>query len=572
MRSARAAAGLLVEAGRWRSRHLDLSAAISAVLLITLGVAIAIGGITADTYLHRGVETSDEEPFVIQPTGDALATNADLRLFLPGELQDVAGALETSGFSYVRQPVSWAEIEPEQGTYDWSEMDQIVNELARREIEMVAVVQDAPEWSRDADTLDAVDAPPIDPSALGSFMQEFTARYGDAVPFVQVWEEPNNPAHWGGMGATPATFLPYLAAAHNGARAGNPEVQIVTPELSWRTDPLTERADLDFLEGLYGLGAEPFFDIVGIELDGGLTSPDDRRISARRHNFSRAVLVRELMVRSEDASTPVWATSLGWARSADVPESEQAEFVARALERSWVEWPWMGLLFQWSFFGAGGAAEAYAMVQPDGTATQLYRRLTDTEFQERTHLAETGFLPMDAPAVRDSGAWENQHLENRTFRTTSEVGSEVTVQFRGTGAMAIMRIGPESGNVIVEIDGEPLEGGAGESGEEWDLTWSSTEDIPVDLVSGLDYGEHTLTIRLAEEGSLTLGGIVIERQQPFVWPVVMLTAGALVSLFFGIRSIAVLIARHSGFLAREDEQYVGTNHRSALALAGRGLR
>jgi hypothetical protein len=556
LRTARIVAGWLVELGNWRRRHLDLSAALSGVMLLLLGIGLAMSGMTADTYMHRGVEPGNDEPFVIQPTGDGLATNVDLRVFLGGELPSVAEALSTGGFRFVRQPVAWGEIETEPGVYNWDAYDQVINEMSRRQIHVIAVIVDAPDWSRDPATLDVADGPPVDPSAIGSFMQEFTARYGKNVPYVQVWDQPNLATRWGGTPATPAGFLPYLAAAYNGARTGNPEVRIITPELAFRTSDNPDSADLDFLNGLYTAHADPFFDLVGIQLDGGTTSPDDRRVSERRHNFSRAILTRELMVHNGDAATPIWATSFGWARAGETSTSEQAEFVIRALERSWVEWPWMGLMFQWAFLAPGGAGAApYALVQSNGSATPLYRRLADTSFHQRaTRIAETGFVPMDADSVRSSGAWQDQHLEERTFRTTNQIGAEVTMQFRGTGITAIMRIGPESGNVEVEVDGKLVSGGAGDSGDEWDLTWPTTVDTPIELVSGLEYGEHTLTIRLSQEGAMTLGGIVVERQQPFVWPVVLLTAGSLIALFFGIRSLVMLVGRRSGYLPRPDDE------------------
>ncbi len=556
MRLARVVAGWLVEIGSWRRRHTDISAAISGLLLLALGVSLAVGGLAADTYLHRGVEQGDEEPFVVQPTGDVLATNADLRVFADGDLTAVADALVQGGFRYVRQPVAWSEIERSEGNYDWSLYDRIVEELDRRDIGMVAVIMDAPDWSRPPETLSASDGPPADPSRLGSFAQALTERYGQAVPFVQFWDQPNVADRWGGSPATAAEFLPYLAAAYNGAVAGNPEVGVDTPELASGTAGGEGKADLAFIDSLYAAGGEVFFDVVAMELDGGSTSPDDRRISASRQNISRAVLMRELMVRNGDSATPIWATSFGWARTESTSASEQAEFVIRALERSWAEWPWMGLMFQWAFLAPPGSnAEAYALVRTDGTATELYRRLADPSFQERATADETGFAPMDSPSVSYEGSWEDQHLEGRTFRTTNQTDAEMVFQFRGTGLEAVMRIGPESGNVVVEVDGEVIPGGEGESDEAWDLGYFETVDLPIDLVSGLDYGDHQLTIRLVSEGSLTLGGLIVERSQPFVWPIIMLTIGALIALFFGIRSLAMLVGRRSGHLPRaEDEE------------------
>jgi len=555
MRSARVAAGWLVEIGAWRRRHVDINAAVSGILLLVLGVSLAFGALAADTYLHRGVEQGDEEPFVVQPTGDVLAANADLRVFAGGDLSAVADALDRGGFQLVRQPVVWSEIEISEGDYDWSLYDRIVDELSRRDIRMVAVILEAPAWSRASGSLAASDGPPVDSSLVGSFLQAFTSRYGDAVPFIQFWDKPNVADRWGGSPATAAEFLPYLAAAYNGAHAGNPEVSIITPELSVSTSESEENADLAFTESLYEIDGDAFFDIVALQLDGGTTSPDDRRISPTRRNFSRAVLMRELMIRYGDTSAPIWATSFGWARGGSTSESEQAEFVIRAIERAWAEWPWMGPMFQWAFLASSGSgSEPYALVRADGTATELYRRLASAEFQERVSADETGFAPMDSPSVSyTGGAWENQHLEGRTFRTTDQIDAELTFSFRGTGVDAVMRIGPESGNVIVEVDGKVIPGGDGESGDEWDMSWFETLDLSTDLVSGLDYGEHELTIRLVSEGTLTLGGLIVERDQPFVWPIILLTVGALIAMFFGIRSMIMLVGRRSGHLPRADE-------------------
>lgn len=555
VRSARLVAGWLVEVGSWRERHVDLSSALTGMLLLILGVVLAVAGLSSDTYMHRGVEQGNEEPFVVLPTDDRLATNADLRVFADDDLTVVADALIRGGFTYVRQPVIWSDIEAEPGSYDWETYDRIVEELSRRDIGMVAVVVDAPDWSRDEGTRSAADGSPGDPSDIGSFVQALADRYGNAVQFIQVWDQPNLPSRWGGTAATASEFLPFLAAAYNGARSGNSEVRILTPELATGEAEGEQRADLDFLEQLYRVGGAPFFDIVGIQLDGGTTSPDDRRIAEGRFNFSRAVLTRELMVEMDDAETPIWATSFGWARSDETSASEQAEFVVRALDRAWVEWPWMGLMFQWAFLpAAGSGAEPYALVNPDGNATELYRRLSDDAIQERAKIGETGFVPMDAESISFEGTWEDQHLEERTFKTTTEIGAEMVSEFRGNGATAVLRLGPETGNVIVEVDGEVVAGGAGESGEEWNLYWPSTIDTTVDLVSGLEYGDHTLSLRLAEEGTLTLGGIVIERNQPFVWPVVLLTVGSLLSFFLAIRSLIMLVGRRSGYLPHVDDE------------------
>ena len=548
---AAAAAGAILAFLEWRQRHLDLSQLLSTVVLVAVGLALVASAAWTDRYLHRGVESGAERPYVVQPSGRELATNVDLRLFPPEEYGSVASALADAGFSYVRQEFSWAEIEPSRGASDWTRYDAMVEALGRQGIGVVAVIVDAPDWSVAGDIVASNSRPPADPAELSRFAQALTSRYGARVPFVQVWDRPNLASEWGGRPATGSTFLPYLAAAFTGARAGNPEVRIVTPELAMRPDVAEGLDDLAFLDSLYRAEATDFFDVVAVRLDGGDISPDDRRVGRDRVSFSRAILFRELMLRHDDGATPVWASSYGWAADEDVSREEQAEYVVRGLERAWSEWPWMGLMFQWAFVTDPGDPWAAYAIAPDGASTPLYRRLTAPDVQERAHLANTGFAPMDADAVTYQGNWEDQHLEGRTFRTTSQVGSSITFRFHGTGLIAFIRSGPQAGAFRLEIDGKVVPGGAPSNEDHWSFYVSyRTDDLPRRLVADLEDTAHVARITLVEPGELTLGGLVVERTPPFVWPVILLTVSSIVVLFLGMRSFIYLVAYRTGRLHR----------------------
>lgn len=555
MRAASATARWLLDVAEWRRLHLDLWQTMTGILLLLVGLGLASSAAMIDSYLHRGVESGNERPYVMQPTGKELATNADLRIFPEEQVPSVAEALGSGGFHYVRQPFIWSQIESTRGTYDWSAYDLLVEQLGRRDIGLIAVVSGAPDWARDPGSQGASDGPPGDPAALQAFTQALTARYAESVPFVQIWDRPNVTDRWGGEPASGATFLPVLAAGFNGAKAGNPDARVLTPELAVTSDVPAGSGDLAFLDELYRADGDAFFDVLAIQVDGGSYSPDDRRVSPDRVNQSRAILFRDLALNHGDQSTPVWATSYGWAASDEISREEQAEFVTRGMHRSWSEWPWMGLTVQWSFFSpADSAGAAYAMVLPNGSGTPLYRRLSSSAMEERAAVANTGFAPMNSRSVSYTGNWRDQPLEGRTFKTSRRVQSTATMEFQGTGVIAFIRSGPEVGRFLVAVDGEVIPGGAGVSGDEWDLSfYSATNDLPRELVSGLDDERHTITITLASPGELTLGGMVVEREPPFVWPVILMTAGAILTLFFALRSFAYLVAVRAGHLRRRED-------------------
>jgi hypothetical protein len=274
-----------------------------------------------------------------------------------------------------------------------------------------------------------------------------------------------------------------------------------------------------------------------------------------RTNMSRAVLVRELMVDYDDGATPVWATTYGWAAGQDVSRDEQAEYVVRGLQRAWSEWPWMGLMVQWAFATQADDPNAPYAIAPEGLSTPLFRRLSDPEVVRRSDLANTGFAPMDADAVAFEGNWADQHLEGRTFRTTNQVGSSMTLRFQGTGLIAFIRSGPQAGAFKVELDGNVIDGGAEENEEMWSLYYAfEANDLPRRLLSELDDTEHVVRITLMEPGELTLGGLVVERDPPFTWPVILLTVSAVLVLFLGIRSLIYLVAIRSGHIWRREDE------------------
>jgi len=550
-RLANVAAGLMLVLLEWRQRRPDLSHFLTSILLLVLGLGLVASAALTDRYLHRGVESGSEMPYVVQPSGRELATNVDLRIFTPEDLVGVAGTLGDAGFGYVRQEFSWAEIEPVQGQYDWSTYDEIVDALDRQGVQVVAVIADAPAWAIAGDLVASDRRPPSDPEDLGNFARELTSHYREKVPYVQIWDRPNLASQWGGRPATGASFLPYLAAGFTGAREGDPEVRVITPELAREPDVPEGLGDLGFLESLYRAESTDFFDIVGIRLDGGDISPDDRRVGVGRESFSRAILTRELMLRHDDGATPVWATSYGWRVDEEVSREEQAVYVVRGLERAWSEWPWMGLMFQWAFATGPDDPETAYAVAPEGSSTPLYRRLTAPDLLARADLANTGFAPMDADAVTYQGNWEDQHLQGRTFRTTNQVGSSTTLTFHGTGLIAYLRSGPQAGSFRLEVDGELIPGGAPEDETLWSYYVSyRTDDLPRRLVSGLDDTTHVARITLMEPGELTLGGFVVERDPPFVWPVILLTISSMLVLFLGLRSFIYLVAIRTGRLRR----------------------
>lgn len=529
-------------------RHPEATRLLRSALLVGLGLLLAATAAVADSRLHRGVESGAETPPVRHLTGRDLATNADLTRFAPDQLPAVAAALQANGFRYVRQSFAWSDLEPEPGVFRWERADAIVDELERRGILPVAVLHRAPGWARAPEARGAFDAPPADPAAYERFVLAFVGRYGERVPFVQLWDLPNRADHWGGRPAPVADYLGLLAIGFNAARSANPNVAVVLAELD--PDPGAGAPDdLAFLRGLYAAGAAPFFDVVAVRVDGGTRSPYDRAVRPDAPSLSRATLVRDLLADVGDVAKPIWATHYGWrvsttgATPPGINPDDQAAFGLAGIERARAEWPWMGPMFAWGLApgpSLGGDVDpGEALLRDDGAPTPLLSALGAFAAAGGTDRAPTGFLPVQARQFVYEGNWDLQHLGSETYRTTSQVGARLAVRFSGTGVNLRVRLSRQAGAVRAALDGRPLS---------LDLDSFQAADIDVPLASGLADGTHELTIELVEPGQLTIGGIVVERTIPLRWPIVLLLATGAGLALLGVRETVFAVAERSGRL------------------------
>jgi len=508
----------------------------------------------SDVYLHRGVESSAALPVVYQVSGRDLATNLDLLRFPPEQIDDVATTLQENGFRVVRQVFAWSDIQPTQNEFVWDRYDRIVEALSAHGIQIVAVLARSPEWARAPGAQDAIDAPPQEISDYANFVQQVTARYKRNVPFVQLWDKPNVAAYWGGAAATPVEYSDLLANGFNASRTGEAETRVVLAEF----DPTADGqlgADVRFLQTIYEQGRSGFFDVVAAQIDGGTLSPYDRTVNGQRMSLSRAVLFRELMVAEGDVEKPIWLTHYGWSRSSagGLTENEHADFLLAGIERARGEWPWMGLMFAWDLMQNGTSSDSapYALLNDDLTATQAFLRLSAFGTSSAAVLAGTGYVPMDSRPITYRRNWADQHLDGKLFRTTSETTASAKLRFRGTGVIAWLRHSNDTGILRATLDGGPVPGFGGDSeGSLLDLSLFQARDVWVTLASGLDDGSHELELTLETPGQLTIGGIVVARDLPLVWPVALLTVAGFLLVAAALRDVSFLAATRAGYLQR----------------------
>jgi O-antigen ligase len=556
----------------WPQRRLLLLLLLCGVLLVALAATIWV-----DNALNRGITyTPDPEPI---PWADEPQVGVNVyNLHLEPDPAAVTRTLQLArdmGAHYIRMQVPWEDIEIHgRGDFQdrrniesvgvvsaWDKYDRIVDMAHALDLELVMRIDRPPDWARPI-TLAAPffqeglekdptsTGPPDNFDDYGNFVHTLVSRYRGKVRFFQIWNEPNLKNEWNWHVPSPEGFVELLRVGSTAAREANPDAVILFPSLS-PVDGLDERApmtELEYLDEVYQLGGDAYFDIMSVQLYGLGQPPDEhryvrvpipfqgewtwRRPLDTRTDVSRVVLLREVMERHGAHDTPVWVGEFGWNSAPEsipewrrttwgepVSEAQKAAYILGMIERARNEWPWMGVMHVWTL-RHGGYQEPdpedptpyFALVQRDWTLLPAYTAL-------QTYLAQ--------PATASLGAHTWQHP------AVEATDTEWRLRFSG---QQVTLPGEFDGEVRAVLDGTPttLERTTIDGQEAW-------------RTGKLADGVHTLEIHAP--GAEPPSRFVVSREPPlplWLWSVLPLalvlglmagSAAAMPGLFNGTRAL-----------------------------------
>ena len=506
------------------SKQSRIRSSLIGSVLCALLIVIAAGAAWAvfrNQAPERGTIYGMPQEFAVGRTLQGIGVNADLTRFwdrypagssekVPADsaytIDNALLDMKRAGIGWVRQPFPWAVIEPQQGRFNWEPWDAVVAACSRQGIDVVAVLHTFPPWAKKpsggGDPFSPADAL-VD---FGRFAEELAFRYRESLEYYEIWDAPNIQSNWGDALVNPVQYMRLLREASIQIREVDSDAVIVLAGLAPTTEvgPLNLSEPL-YLQDLYAAGAAPFFDVVAAKPYGFWSGPDDRRVDGAALNFSRVILLREVMEANGDAAKPIWAVEMGWNAlppdwSGDVSvwgtdeEGLQTERTLGAIQRARKEWPWLTAIGLAAFHTSEETDDArtgFAMLDESYRPRRLYQAIAGMAGED--NVAYPGHHRSDDPAVRyDGGNW-------RVRSSAADVGEEgdrAALSFYGTRLDLKVRRGQFWGLFYVSVDGQPVNGlPRDDQGRSYLVLHDPLErEAAVTVASGLMEGFHRVEI------------------------------------------------------------------------------
>jgi len=468
--------------------------------------------------------------------------------------------IRDAGFHWIRQEFPWEDIEkPGKGQFwdykynhsTWDKYDLLVNVAREYGIEVIARIDHPPAWSRHDGRARGDFAPPDNYDDYGDFVATVVNRYRGKIRFYQLWNEPNIYPEWGEQDVNANDYVRLLKIGYIRAKAADPNAVILSAGLAQTADERAQAmSDLVFLQEMYDAGARGYFDILAAQDYGLYTGPGDRRVEYGRTNFSRPILLREIMVKNGDADKPIWAMEVGWntvppgmaAMFGRVTVSQQTRYTVQAYERARNEWPWMGGMMYWFFKRAYDTEKDqpfyyFRMLDPDFTPQPIYTAMKDYIAQAR--VVTPGFRSTSDWAMDWRGAWETQQDYRAYFGEykIGKLGDSVSFTFSGTDLDLVALQNPYGGALRVQVDDQPFDSAGAPlragSTREVEL-WLTDPEVGgrIALARDLDDGEHRVTLTVTR-APVAINGFIVQRGNAWLVKRIVLV-GSLISLVVGL--------------------------------------
>src|SRR3954454_1264324 len=254
--------------------------------------------------------------------------------------------------------VTWRELEPQRGEFDWTLLDQWVAAAERHGVAVDLVLGQTPQWAsafpeRAGLYGKGAAAPPLDMGDWRNYVQAVASRYRGRIASYEIWNEPN----WqGSFYGSPQQLLTMTRVAARAVDNVDPAAQVVSPSFV-----LADRYNWLWLRSFVRNGGANGVDVLAIH---GYLLPGHQPEEAVAYLRRIRALLSHYHV-----SRPIWDTEH------NVLKAHNRAFTpsvgAAVLARSYLLAPTMQVSRLYWYGWRNGQFGGVRLTRADGTATSV---------------------------------------------------------------------------------------------------------------------------------------------------------------------------------------------------------
>ncbi|MBL8096583.1 MAG: beta-galactosidase [Anaerolineales bacterium] len=126
--------------------------------------------------------------------------------------------------------VRWQDVEPEQGSYNWVQIDNAMDAACKNSVRVMLSVVASPAWAQ-ANPLDPAlgEAPPDDTGMYVGFLAQLIDRYPGQIGAIEIWNEANLEREWNvAGGVSPRAFAEFVQASAAAIKARDASIFVIS--------------------------------------------------------------------------------------------------------------------------------------------------------------------------------------------------------------------------------------------------------------------------------------------------------------------------------------------------------
>jgi arabinogalactan endo-1,4-beta-galactosidase len=248
--------------------------------------------------------------------------DSDIYFQTPAQVATTLNMMQSIGVNSVRIMIPWAGVEPLNGSYNWTQIDTIVNDANARGMSVIGMIDETPGWAAKAGT-PALSGPPASDAVFAAFASKLATRYTGKISAYEIWNEPNSKTFWS-TGPSPAAYTALLKAAYTAIKKADPKATVIAGALSSVPTTSASMDPVSFLKAMYADGAKGYFDELSFHPYS--TSEFSTGLNVTGQPLNELQAMRNLMIANGDTSKQIWATEYGLP-SYPYGQTKQATFI-----------------------------------------------------------------------------------------------------------------------------------------------------------------------------------------------------------------------------------------------------